>query len=290
MGDDGRAQLSTRVADTLLGTKESWTRRMFEQAAQLRRQGGGPVHDLSLGNPSLEPPGRWTTAMHELLDDPTPGMHRYMTNAGFLDVREFIAGREAERFGLPVEAGQVTMTVGAAGGLNVILHSMLDPGDEVLVPLPYFTEYDHYCANAGATLVTAPCTETFALDVEAIELDEDALIDEQRLVVTDIGRATAQAFVSDDAVSKAAKHEVVFEPGKVRVRYKGKDVEAKASVKGRLMMLSTNLPGVPPMVLPLPSSDLIPCSPELELLAGKARLSCSIDELPAKLREAMAQQ
>jgi len=141
---------------------------MFEQAAMLRRQGGGPVHDLSLGNPSLEPPARWTQALHDLLDDPAPGMHRYMTNAGFPEVREFIAGREGLRFGLPIHAEHITMTVGAAGGLNVLMRSMLDPGDEVLVPVPYFTEYDHYCDNAGARLVKAPCADGFALDVDAI--------------------------------------------------------------------------------------------------------------------------
>lgn len=168
MVDDGRAQLASRVADTLLGAKESWTRRMFEQAAELRRDGGGPVHDLSLGNPSLEPPGRWTRALHDLLDDPTPGMHRYMTNAGYPEVREFIAGREGMRFGLPIAAGHITMTVGAAGGLNVLLRSMMDPGDEVLVPVPYFSEYDHYCANAAAVLVPAPSTEGFGLDVDGI--------------------------------------------------------------------------------------------------------------------------
>lgn len=128
------------------------------------------------------------------------------------------------------------------------------------------------------------------LDVHDIVLDKDALLDERRLVVTDIGTARVEGFVDDDAVSKVAGHEVVFEPGKARVKYKGKTIEAKARVDGRLVMLASNLPGVPPMVFPLPPSELIPCSPELELLAGKLRLSCSVDELPAKLREAMAAQ
>ncbi|MCH9680789.1 MAG: pyridoxal phosphate-dependent aminotransferase [Deltaproteobacteria bacterium] len=166
--DEGRALLSTRVANTLLGAKESWTRRMFEQAAALRKQGGGPVYDLSLGNPSLEPPPRWTQALHELLDDPTLGTHRYMTNAGFAHVREFIAEREAQRFDLPVTAAHITMTVGAAGGINVLMRAMLNPGDQVLVPIPYFIEYNHYCANAGAELVAAPSAEGFTLDVDAL--------------------------------------------------------------------------------------------------------------------------
>src|SRR5690606_37870924 len=102
--------LSRRVADTLLGSKESWTRRMFELAGQLRKDGGGPVHDLSLGNPSLEPPEVWRRAIVELLTDEPPGMHRYMTNAGFPEVRAFIAQRERERYDLSFRADDVTMT------------------------------------------------------------------------------------------------------------------------------------------------------------------------------------
>lgn len=140
---------------------------MFELAAQMRRD-GKPVHDLSLGNPSLEPPALWRRTVADLLIDEPPGLHRYMTNAGFPEVRAFIATRESERFGLPFEAGDVTMTVGAAGALNVLLNTVCSPGHEVLVPAPYFSEYEHYCANVGAALVPAATTAEFALDVDAI--------------------------------------------------------------------------------------------------------------------------
>lgn len=160
--------LSVRVSDTLLGAKESWTRRMFELATKLRADGGGPVHDLSLGNPSLEPPHRFYEALRTLLDEGTPGRHRYMTNAGFPEVRAHVARREEERFGLPIEADDITMTVGAAGGLNVILRAILDPGDEVLVLLPYFTEYDHYVDNVGGTLVRVRSQADFRPDVDAL--------------------------------------------------------------------------------------------------------------------------
>lgn len=160
--------MSTRVADTLLGDKESWTRRMFEQAAALRRKGGQPVHDLSLGNPSIEPPPGFARALHELASDPTPGMHRYMTNAGFPEVREHLARREALRFALPLDASLVIMTAGASGGLNVVLRAIVDPGDEVVTPVPCFTEYEHYCDNVGAVLVPAHPGPGFALDVDAI--------------------------------------------------------------------------------------------------------------------------
>lgn len=161
--------LSGRIADCILGQHESWTRRMFELGRALRADGGGPVWDLSLGNPSLEPPRLWREAVAETLQDEPPGMHRYMTNSGYLDVREFIARREGDRYGLPgLESHDVTMTVGAAGALNVLLKSIVDPGDRVLAPAPFFSEYEHYCGNHGAELVPVPTRADFSLDIEAI--------------------------------------------------------------------------------------------------------------------------
>ncbi len=142
---------------------------MFELAGQLRQDGKGPVHDLSLGNPSLEPPEVWRRAICEVLEDEPPGMHRYMTNAGFPEVRAFIAERERARYGLPFETDDVVMTVGAAGAVNVLFRGMLDEGDEIIVPKPFFSEYDHYCANVGARLVPVATGAEFALDPGAIE-------------------------------------------------------------------------------------------------------------------------
>ncbi len=142
---------------------------MFELGRRLRSDGGGPVWDLSLGNPSLEPPPLWREAIVSLLADEPPGMHRYMTNSGFLDVREFIAAREAARYGLDgLESHDVTMTVGAAGAINVLLKSIVDPGDRVLAPAPFFSEYEHYCGNHGAELVPVRTEPEFGLDIQAI--------------------------------------------------------------------------------------------------------------------------
>ncbi len=127
-----------------------------------------------------------------------------------------------------------------------------------------------------------------SLDVADIVLDKDALIDEQRLVVTGIGHAKAQGFVSDDAVSKLVGETIKFSPGKAHATVRGQEIEVEASVKGRLIQLSSGIPGVPAVTFPLPPNDVLPCAPELELLEGKIRLSCSIAELPATLKEAMA--
>lgn len=169
MSTEDRHALSTRVADCILGSRESWTRRMFELANRMREDGKGPVCDLSLGNPSLEPPAVWRRRVIDLLEHPDrSGPHRYMTNAGLPEVRAFIAGLESRRYSLPFETADVTMTVGAAGGVNVFLASVVDPGEEVLVSVPYFSEYLHYCANVGAKLVPVPAGPGFALDVAAM--------------------------------------------------------------------------------------------------------------------------
>lgn len=141
---------------------------MFELAGQMRKDGKGPVYDLSLGNPSLEPPAIWKETLRELLADDTPGKHRYMVNAGFPEVRAFIAQREAARYGVGFQTEDVLMTTGAAAAVNVVFTSILDPDDEVLVPSPYFTEYDNYCANAQAKLVPVPSGPDFSLDVPAL--------------------------------------------------------------------------------------------------------------------------
>lgn len=142
---------------------------MFELGRQMRLDGGGPVWDLALGNPSLEPPPIWREALIELLRDETPGLHRYMTNSGFPEVREFLATREGERYGIPDLTGDdVAMSVGAAGAINVLLRSVIDPGDRILVTAPYFSEYEHYAAHVDAELVPIPCGPEFSLDIEAI--------------------------------------------------------------------------------------------------------------------------
>jgi aspartate aminotransferase len=140
---------------------------MFNAALEMRAR-GLTVYDLSLGNPDLEPPQLWKDAALSLLNSDERGRHRYMNNSGFPEVRKFVAEREASLYGVAFEASDVTMTVGAAGGLNVAFRTILDPGDEILTPTPFFTEYRNYTENHDVKLVLAPTREDFTLDVDAI--------------------------------------------------------------------------------------------------------------------------
>ncbi len=153
---------------------------MFELGRRLRAEGGGPVYDLSLGNPSLEPPPAFFRALRALVEDDTPGTHRYMTNAGFLQVRRFVAEREGRRFGLELDEECVVLTVGAAGALAVTLRALADEGDEIVVPAPYFSEYAHYARHAGLKLVPVRTTADFDLAPEAVA---EALGDHTRIVL-----------------------------------------------------------------------------------------------------------
>src|SRR6516165_11025165 len=122
--------------------RASWIRRMFEIGIQLRRERGAEnVFDYSLGNPEVEPPAAVIEALARVVAQNRPHSHGYMPNAGYPEVRAAIARGLAARTGLPFTGEDVIMTSGAAGAINTVLKSILDPGDEVLLLNPHFPEY-----------------------------------------------------------------------------------------------------------------------------------------------------
>jgi len=143
---------------------------MFEEAAQLKRQFGEEnIFDFTLGNPIEEPPPSFKEGLKRLALEPIPGMHRYMPNSGYQETREFVAEQLREETGLPFTEEFILMTVGAAGGLNVVLKAILDQGDEVIVPSPFFVEYQFYIDNHGGGIHLVDSREDFSLDIGAIE-------------------------------------------------------------------------------------------------------------------------
>ncbi len=150
--------------------KSSLIRQMFEKGARLKAEiGAENVFDFSLGNPNLPPPAQFLKALARITHDEAPGVHGYMPNAGYLSTRRAVAEFVARDQQVPLQADDIVMTCGAAGGLNIIFRSLLDPGDEVVVPLPYFMEYDFYAANAGGVLKKVPTRSDFSLSLNDIE-------------------------------------------------------------------------------------------------------------------------
>ena len=147
-------------------------RTMFEEGNRLKKQyGADKVYDFSLGNPSVPAPDCVREAIVDLANNEDPViLHGYMNNAGFEDVRKTIAQSLNRRFGTDFSAKNLIMTVGAASGLNVILKTVLNPGEEVIVFAPYFLEYGAYVKNYDGKLVEiSPDTETFQPDLEELE-------------------------------------------------------------------------------------------------------------------------
>jgi len=160
--------ISKKVKGALEGA--SWVRRMFEEGDELKQlYGEENVFDFSIGNPNLEPPSSLKKALKALADQPILGMHRYMPNSGYSETRKAIAQYLTEESGLPFKEKHIVMTVGAAGGLNVALKALLDEGDEVIVPSPYFMEFKYYIDNCGGEIRLVETNEDFSLNFKEIE-------------------------------------------------------------------------------------------------------------------------
>ena len=146
-------------------------RAMFVEGQEMAaRFGAENVYDFSLGNPATPAPDQVREALVALAEREDPlKLHGYMNNAGFPEVRRKVADSLNGRFGTDFDENDVVMTVGAAGGLNIVLKALLDPGDEVVVFAPYFGEYKNYIANfGGKTVEVRPDPETFQPDPEAL--------------------------------------------------------------------------------------------------------------------------
>ncbi len=144
-------------------------RKMFEEGAILKQKyGEDKVYDFSLGNPDLDPPQAVVDAIKEFAQDTSHNCHGYMPNAGYPFARQAMADKTAKEQGVEVPKECVVMAVGAAGALNSTLKALLNPGDEVIVPCPYFTEYDHYIHNHGGEIIRVSTKADFGLDPETI--------------------------------------------------------------------------------------------------------------------------
>lgn len=148
-------------------------RAMFEEGNRLAQiYGRENVFDFSLGNPNVPAPKEVKDAILKILEtEDELVLHGYTnSNAGYADVREAVAESLNKRFGTAFEGKNIVMTVGAAGGLNVALKTILNPGDEVITFAPYFGEYRSYTANFdGVLIAVSPNTETFQPKLDEFE-------------------------------------------------------------------------------------------------------------------------
>jgi len=148
----------------------SWIRRMFEEGSILKQQYGEEnVFDLSLGNPVMEPPVEFREELRKLAENPLPGMHRYMSNAGYPETRTAVAEQLSLETGIKFTMEEIIMTCGAGGALNVVLKTILNSGEEVIIFAPYFLEYVFYIDNHGGVAKVVPTDEQFMPKLDVLE-------------------------------------------------------------------------------------------------------------------------
>lgn len=161
--------------------KSSWIRQMFEEGARMKAEfGPDNVYDFSLGNPDAPPPKAYETVIKDIVKDNSPGVHSYMPNGGYPWVRDAIAHRMSAEQEMTISQGDMLMTCGAAGGLNIVMKSILNPGDEVIILAPYFVEYGFYIDNHGGVAKIVKTDDEFNLDMEAIK---EALTEKTRAII-----------------------------------------------------------------------------------------------------------
>jgi aspartate aminotransferase len=163
--------IARSVKEALAGS--SMIRKMFEEGTLLKKQhGADKVFDFSIGNPDVEPPPAFHRVFLRLAQEDAAGKsrgsHGYMSNPGFPEARAALAKKASREQGVSLEGSHIIMSVGAAGGLNVVFKAILNPGDEVIVPAPYFMEYRSYVANHGGVLREVDSLRDFNLDLDAI--------------------------------------------------------------------------------------------------------------------------
>lgn len=190
--------IATKIEESIVNS--SWIRKMFEAGAKLRAEHGAEnVFDFSIGNPNLKPPKEFQAALEKVAADDTEGVHGYMPNTGYPHVRDAIAKTVKKELGADVTGDDIIITCGAAGGLNVIIKAIVNPGEEVLVTSPFFVEYTFYAQNHGAELKTVPAKEDFSIDLDAME---KSISEKTRIVlVNSPNNPTGKIYTRDELIS-----------------------------------------------------------------------------------------
>lgn len=207
--------ISNKVKAIVESPSNGVIRKMFEEGAMLKKKyGENKVYDFSIGNPDLDPPQKVVDAVKEVAADTTHLRHGYMPNAGYPETREAMAKKTSMEQGVPVDGSCVVMEVGAGGALNVIIKTVMNPSEEIVIPCPYFAEYNNYIHNHDGEVVPVKTTNDFSLDVDEIK---KALNSKTAAVLINSPNNPTGRIYSEEEIIKLA--EVLNEFGKKTGRY-----------------------------------------------------------------------
>lgn len=183
-----------------LGSRRSVIREIFEYGKKRKAEiGEENVFDFSLGNPSVPAPAAVTAALERIIKETDPvRLHGYTSAQGDMAVRAKIAGSIEKRFGFPANKDLIYMTCGAAASLTVTLNALINSGDEIIIPSPFFPEYRVFAENAGARVVTVQCRKPdFQLDIKATE---NAVTEKTKAIIINSPNNPTGAVFSPDTI------------------------------------------------------------------------------------------
>ncbi len=150
--------------------ESSWIRKMFEEGLNLKEKYGHEnIYDFSLGNPILDPPEEFFNSLKEISESKIKGIHGYMPNAGFRSTRYKISKKISDQSKSKLNPNDILMTSGAAGAINVVLHSILNKNDEVIIFKPFFPEYKFYIDNHGGKSLFCDFNEDFTPSMDNLK-------------------------------------------------------------------------------------------------------------------------
>ena len=181
-------------------SRSSWIRKMFEEGGRLAEiHGAENVFDFSLGNPNVKPPEKFNSVLKDIANTSQPEDHGYMANVGYPHVRHAVAQQVSREQNTIVTQDDIIMTCGAAGAINIALKAILDPGDEVLSPIPCFVEYGFYTENHGGVFKTVPTKPDFNLDLDAIS---EAITNKTKaLIINSPNNPTGQVYSEESLLA-----------------------------------------------------------------------------------------
>lgn len=210
-----KSTVSERIKSLLENPNVGAIRKMFEDGAALKaKYGAENVFDFSLGNPDLEPPSELVKAVKETALSTLAGRHGYMQNSGYEQTRKAMAEKTSLEQEVKVDFSNIIMSCGAAGAINTVLKAVLNPDDEVIVPCPYFAEYDHYIANHGGIIRCVKTKDDFSLDIEAIK--SSCTPKTAAIIINSPNNPTGRVYTKDEIRSLAdALHEMQDKCGRL---------------------------------------------------------------------------
>ena len=177
----------------------SGIRKMFDLAAQYPE-----AIKLTVGEPNFETPQYIKDAAKRALDE---GQTHYAPNAGTTELREAVAAKYRKQYWEGYTKDHVIITVGAMEGLFLAMMTLLDPGDEILVPDPCFPNYYGQASSIGARAVPVPTYEEYDYRIQAADIEKAVTPRTRAILLNSPCNPTGAVLTKEDilAIAKVAK-------------------------------------------------------------------------------------